>query len=150
MRHHGRDERAVGLVESEPLMRALRLDKMTLAALEATLLLACDLDRAEERIPLWSMIAAPLSELSARAEKLAAAFRSELGLNAVAMAAESYLGGGSAPVQPIPTVVVAISPPFPGRARLGRRVRPGPAARRSPRRDPRPERAGTFRPENDR
>ena len=48
--------RAVGRVESDPLMRALRLDKMTLAALEATLLLACDPERAAERIPLWSMI----------------------------------------------------------------------------------------------
>src|SRR5262249_53705383 len=75
----------IGLIESDPLMRALRLDKMTLAALEATLLLACDMDRAVERIPLWSMMTAPVTELFARAKTLAAAFRSELGLNADAM-----------------------------------------------------------------
>ena len=51
--------------------------------------------------------------LSERASELAAIFRSELGLNAAAVAAESYLGGGSAPLQPIPSVAVAVSPPFP-------------------------------------
>ena len=105
--------RAVARVESDPLMRALRLDKMTLAALEATLLLACDTDRAAETIPLWSMIATRVEHLADRARKLAATFRSELGLNARAVPADSYLGGGSAPVQPIPSVAVAVSPPFP-------------------------------------
>ena len=119
---------AVGRVESDPLMRALRLDKMTLAALEATLLLACDPDRAAGRIPLWSMIATPLDALSERATKLAAIFRSELGLNAAAVPAESYLGGGSAPVQPIPSVAVAVSPPFPIGLRFGSRAGPGLAA----------------------
>jgi L-seryl-tRNA(Ser) seleniumtransferase len=120
---------AVGRVESDPLMRALRLDKMTLAALEATLLLACDPGRAAGRIPLWSMLAAPLDALRERATKLAAIFRSELGLNAAAVPADSYLGGGSAPVQPIPSVAVAVSPPFPvGRgseSELARALRQG-------------------------
>jgi L-seryl-tRNA(Ser) seleniumtransferase len=105
--------RCVGLVESDPLMRALRLDKMTLAALEATLLLACDPDRAVGRIPLWSMLATPVDALLERATKLAAIFRSELGLNAAAVSAQAYLGGGSAPVQSIPSAAVAVSPPFP-------------------------------------
>ena len=105
--------RAVSRVESDPLMRALRLDKMTLAALEATLLLACDLDRGAGRIPLWSMLVTPVDALLERATKLAATFRSEFGLNAAAVAADSYLGGGSAPDQPIPSAAVAISPPFP-------------------------------------
>jgi L-seryl-tRNA(Ser) seleniumtransferase len=121
--------RAVGRVEADPLMRALRLDKMTLAALEATLLLACDPDRARERIPLWSMIATPVEVLSERARILAEAFRSELELNAAAVPAESYLGGGSAPARPMPSVAVAISPPFPtGRnteSELARALRDG-------------------------
>ena len=104
---------AVGQLERDPLMRALRLDKMTLAALEATLLLASDPIRAVSRIPLWSMIGATVPTLFERATGLAEVFRAELGLNAAAVAAESYLGGGAAPVQPIPTAVVAVSPPFP-------------------------------------
>ncbi len=95
-------------------MRALRLDKMTLAALEATLRLACDRETAAARIPLWSMVSAPLASLAARAERVASQFRADCSLVAEAVEAESYLGGGSAPVQPIPTVAVAVSPPFPG------------------------------------
>jgi L-seryl-tRNA(Ser) seleniumtransferase len=104
---------AVAQVERDPLMRALRLDKMTLAALEATLLLASDPIRAVSRIPLWSMKGAAVTTLFERATTLAEVFRAELGLCAAAVAAESYLGGGAAPVQPIPTAVVAVSPPFP-------------------------------------
>jgi L-seryl-tRNA(Ser) seleniumtransferase len=104
---------AIAQVERDPLMRALRLDKMTLAALEATLLLARDHDRAAGRIPLWSMMDASVATLMDRAKNLASVFCAELGLNAAAVAGESYLGGGSAPVQPIPTTTVVVSPPFP-------------------------------------
>ena len=120
---------AVALIERDPLMRALRLDKMTLAALEATLLLARDPIRAVCRIPLWSMITAPVAVLSDRATRLATVFRDELGLNAAAVEGESYLGGGSAPVQPIPTITVVVSPPFPthicSEAALARALRRG-------------------------
>jgi L-seryl-tRNA(Ser) seleniumtransferase len=104
---------AVAQIERDPLMRALRLDKMTLAALEATLLLARDPERAARQIPLWSMVAAPVAALSERATRLAIVLRDELGLNAAVVAGESYMGGGSAPVHPIPTAAVVVSPPFP-------------------------------------
>jgi L-seryl-tRNA(Ser) seleniumtransferase len=105
--------RAIKQVEADPLMRALRLDKMTLAALEATLLLACDAERAVERIPLWSMMSTPVEACSARALELASAFQSELGLNACAAPAEAYLGGGSTPSQALASAAVVVSPPFP-------------------------------------
>ena len=105
--------RAIGLVESDPLMRALRVDKMTLAALEATLGLIRDGARGAGRIPLWEMLTISLPEVKARAEALASVFRVELGLNASVVSAQSFLGGGSVPVQPIPTVAVSVSPPFP-------------------------------------
>jgi L-seryl-tRNA(Ser) seleniumtransferase len=105
--------KAIALVERDPLMRALRLDKMTLAALEVTLSLVADASRAVERIPLWSMISAPLSTVQARAEGLAEALRQVVNLNATVVAAESFIGGGSAPVHPLATAAVAVSPPFP-------------------------------------
>jgi len=110
-------EKAIDRIESDPLMRALRLDKMTLAALEATLRLLLDQDRARERLPLWKMMGTPLSILAARAEKLATAFRFDLGLNAATLASESYLGGGSSPDRSIASMAIAVSPPFP--AQLG-------------------------------
>ena len=106
-------QKAIGRLESDPLMRALRLDKMTLAALEATLRLATDSNRAAGRIPLWAMITTPVAKLSERARSLAAILRNELGLSADVVPAESFLGGGSAPIQPIPSSAIGISPPFP-------------------------------------
>ncbi len=105
---------AIARVEADPLMRALRVDKMTLAALEATLQLALDADRAGGHIPLWRFLNTPMTRLVARAEALAATFRDELGLNASAVEDRAFLGGGSLPVQPIPTAVVRVEPPFPG------------------------------------
>ncbi len=107
------NKRAVECIESDPLMRALRLDKMALAALEATLRLVLDPDRGALRIPLWSMVAAPVEELSARAGALARTMCERLGYHAAVVASESFLGGGSAPIQPIPTAAIAISAPFP-------------------------------------
>jgi L-seryl-tRNA(Ser) seleniumtransferase len=110
---------AIGRIEVDPLMRALRVDKMTLAALEATLRLAADPDHAARRIPLWAMIAAPLPGLRHRAESLAEALRSELGLNARAVASEAFVGGGSVPIHAIESAAVAITPPFPTPGREG-------------------------------
>jgi L-seryl-tRNA(Ser) seleniumtransferase len=106
-------EEVIARIESDPLMRALRLDKMTLAALEATLRLACDSNRAVEQIPIWKMIATPLATLRVRAEKLATEFRDELGLNATVLPTDSFIGGGSAPDQSIATMAIGVSPPFP-------------------------------------
>jgi L-seryl-tRNA(Ser) seleniumtransferase len=122
-------QRAIGQIEADPLMRALRLDKLTLAALEATLCLAADAHAATERIPLWSMVATPVSRLEARAEALAKILRDELSLDARVVPAQSFTGGGSAPVQPIPTAAIAISPPLPAHlaseAALARALRQG-------------------------
>lgn len=104
---------AVARVEADPLMRALRVDKMTLAALEATLRLALDPALAAQRIPLWAFLNAPLAALRERAERLAEAFRDELGLAATVIETTAYLGGGSAPAEPIPTAAVRVGPPFP-------------------------------------
>src|SRR5439155_6346577 len=59
-------------IEKDPLMRAFRLDKMTLAALEATLRLYLNEERALQEIPGLRMLGMPLPELCQRAEALAA------------------------------------------------------------------------------
>jgi L-seryl-tRNA(Ser) seleniumtransferase len=104
---------AVARVESDPMMRALRVDKMTLAALEATLLLALDPSVGGRRIPLWAFLNTPLTTLLARAERLAETFGKSLGLNASVVEATAFLGGGSVPAEPIPTAAVRVGPPFP-------------------------------------
>ena len=58
-------------IEKDPLMRAFRLDKMTLAALEATLRLYLDEERALREVPVLRMLATPVAELRQRAEALA-------------------------------------------------------------------------------
>ena len=94
-------------------MRALRVDKMTLAALEVTLDLIRDQRQGDPRIPLWKMLTTTVPQLAARAERFAAILRDRLKLDASVIASESFIGGGSVPVQPIPTVVVRVGPRYP-------------------------------------
>ncbi|MFO0953872.1 MAG: L-seryl-tRNA(Sec) selenium transferase [Isosphaeraceae bacterium] len=101
---------AVSRVSADPLMRALRVDKMTLAALEATLRLALDPERGRRRIPVWSFLNAPREEIRSRAEAIAQALRDDPGLEALAVDTKAYLGGGSLPAEPLPSAAVRISP----------------------------------------
>jgi L-seryl-tRNA(Ser) seleniumtransferase len=87
----GRAE-AVARLRRHPLMRALRPDKLTLAALEATLALHRDPARARERIPALRMLAAPPELLRARAEALAEAVGGE------AVPSVGRVGGGALPL----------------------------------------------------
>ena len=103
----------IGKIEADPLMRALRVDKMTLAALETTLGLIRDGAKGGSGIPLWNMLSTPISQLEARASRLVEMLRVELSLNASVVNSESFIGGGSVPVQPIPTAAVCVGPPFP-------------------------------------
>jgi L-seryl-tRNA(Ser) seleniumtransferase len=105
---------AVARVESDPLMRAVRVDKMTLAALEATLMLALDPERAVRHIPLWSFLNTPTETLRERAERLAVALREDPGLNATAVGTTAYLGGGSLPGEGLPSAAVKVAAPWPG------------------------------------
>ena len=104
---------AIGPIRRDPLMRALRVDKMTLAALEATLRAMLDPARAAGRIPLWSLRAVGPAELMARAARLADRLRSEAGLVTTAVESVAYLGGGSAPGEEVASAAVRVDPPFP-------------------------------------
>jgi L-seryl-tRNA(Ser) seleniumtransferase len=110
----GRSE-VIRRVESDPLMRALRVDKMTLAALEATLRLALDPSRAARSIPLWGFLSTSVETLRDRADRLAGRLREEFGLGASAVESVAYVGGGSAPDEAIASASVRLDPPLPGR-----------------------------------
>jgi L-seryl-tRNA(Ser) seleniumtransferase len=89
-----------------PLMRALRIDKMTLAALEATLR-HYQRGEASQEIPIWRMIAARPEDLIARVQSWVAQLRQK-GIRARAQAGESTIGGGSLPGETLPTMLLAL------------------------------------------
>ncbi len=94
-------------IERHPLMRAVRSDKLTLAALEATLQEHLAGVAARE-IPVVHMIAAPLEALRARAEVWAQAL-ADFGLSVTIKAGESTVGGGSLPGEILPTALCVIA-----------------------------------------
>ena len=95
-----------------PMARALRVDKVTLAALQATLMLYLDPEHIVERMPTLKMMAAPAEEIRKRAERVAEALSQEAGAAAAISVAEdqSRIGGGALPGSAIPTYVIVISP----------------------------------------
>lgn len=100
-------EEWIAPMRRNPLCRALRVDKVTLAALEATLALYRDPDRARREIPTLRMLAAPASEL----ERRAVALRDRLiaaGIQAEVRKGESAVGGGALPGATLPTTLVAV------------------------------------------
>ena len=100
---------AIAKVRQHPLMRALRADKMTYAAIEATLE-EYAAGRAVETVPVARMIALPLDAIGRRADALAEAL-SEAGVRADVIDGFSTIGGGSAPETGLPTRLVAVSLP---------------------------------------
>ena len=100
------DTALVERIRRHPLMRALRVDKITYAALEATLS-AHAAGRAAQELPLWRMLTLTVEEIDARARALAAAVPSHV--DAQVIDGESTIGGGSAPGVTMPTRLVAIT-----------------------------------------
>lgn len=96
----------VDRLRAHPLARAVRVDKMALAALEATLRAYLS-HRAVEEIPIWQMIAASAEALLARATRWQQSLRAS-GVEAVLWPGESAIGGGSLPGETLPTTLLAI------------------------------------------
>ena len=114
----------VDRVRKHPLFRAIRPDKLTLAALEATLILYRDPERAVREVPTLRMLAAPLAELDARARGLASvANRYPDAWHAEVVDDASMVGGGSYAIERIPARVLALSPRGVSADALARRLR---------------------------
>lgn len=98
-------------VRKHPLMRALRPDKMTLAALEATLRIYVEPDAALERIPTLRMISMNEEDIRTKAERLVTILRENLeekftfGLQP----GESLVGGGAFPEYGLPTTLITVN-----------------------------------------
>jgi L-seryl-tRNA(Ser) seleniumtransferase len=102
-------EAAIAACRADPIARAVRADKLTLAALEATLALYRDPETARREIPVLRMLTEDKETLKSQAETL----KNSVGQAAELIEAESEVGGGSFPGAKLPTWVVALRHPAP-------------------------------------
>ena len=99
----------VAQLERHPLARAVRIDKMSLASLTATLTHYV-MGEAEAKVPVWRMISATAEDVRARAEKWRAVLATH-DFKADVETARSAIGGGSLPGETLPSWVLSINPP---------------------------------------
>ena len=99
---------AIARLKKDPFARAMRVDKMTIAALGATLQLYRDPERAVAEIPTLAMITAPAAEVSERAAKLAGTLR-DSNIDAEVVTTSASVGAGAFPTRDIPSSGVALS-----------------------------------------
>lgn len=97
----------VAKLKKHPLARALRVDKLTLAALQATLLHYVK-NEAAQKIPVWQMISAQIPALETRANAWMEQWK-KAGLAASTVETLSTVGGGSLPGETLPTRAVALN-----------------------------------------
>jgi len=116
----------VELIERDPLMRVVRVDKLALAALEATLRLHRDRQLALTRIPLYQMLSQTEAQLQRRAKALRRRLLRMLpGLDCQVVRTASFVGGGSVPAEEMPSSAVAIRPTGLSLDEAARRLRTG-------------------------
>ena len=99
---------AVSAMRENPLARALRVDKLTLGALEATLELYRDAAVAVREIPILRMLTATPDAIAVRARAVAAALTA-VGIHATVVASEATVGGGAFPAAVIPSSAVSLA-----------------------------------------
>jgi L-seryl-tRNA(Ser) seleniumtransferase len=114
-------------IKNDPLMRALRVDKLTLAALEATLALYRDPDAAIRNIPALRAIARSTSEIRCAANSLADRLQHRLAGHADVGVVDcvSQVGGGALPAESLASAAVSLAPCNMGVEALARRLRAG-------------------------
>ena len=99
---------AIAALRANPLARSYRVDKLTLAALEATLALYRDPERALREIPVLAMLGAPVDALRERAQRLRDAL-GPLTSHVHVVESEASVGGGAFPTARIPSIALALS-----------------------------------------
>ena len=99
-------------INRNPMKRALRVDKIRMAALEATLKLYRDPDRLAERLPTIRLLARPRAEIEALAGRVAPLLAARLGggYQVERIACNSQIGSGALPLETVPSAGIAIKP----------------------------------------
>ncbi len=112
----------VAAINRNPMKRALRLDKLRLAALDATLRLYRDPDRLAERLPTLRLLARPRAEILALAEGLAPRVAAAVGegFKVAVIDCASQIGSGALPLATLPSAGLAIAPVSGGGGDLAR------------------------------
>ena len=115
------------LLKKNPLNRALRIDKLTLAGLEATLRVYLNHPSALKSIPVLNMLTRPVREIERRARRLWGKLNKEISAECRVTLREegSAVGGGALPLQTLPTRVVALRPLKRSAADVEERLRKG-------------------------
>ena len=105
-------KKSLDLFKINPLTRALRIDKLTLAALESTLLLYFDEKKAMEEIPTLRMLSLDTRRLKRRGIRLLKRLSGMMNKRMTFTLKEdvSQVGGGALPLQELPTIVLALKP----------------------------------------
>ncbi len=104
-------EQIIQELNNSPLMRTFRVDKLTLAGLEATLHMYRDPQQAAKEAPALAMLTTPLATLTDRARRLAEALRKAAPDEVFDVSDDvSFAGGGSLPAEPFPTRIVMWRP----------------------------------------
>ncbi|MBI3049960.1 MAG: L-seryl-tRNA(Sec) selenium transferase [Acidobacteria bacterium] len=113
------------IIAANPLHRAVRCDKLTIAALEATLRLYRESASIAQDIPVLNAITRPLAEIEDTAQRALPALRSALGpgFRVSVQDSTSQMGSGALPTEEIPTKVIAIEHDFLGAHRIAARFR---------------------------
>jgi len=104
----GRSE-LIAAMKKNPLLRALRIDKLSLAALAATLKLYFPPNDPLERVPVLRMICEPKDSIAQRARALAEALAEIDGIEVTLVDDVGYAGGGSLPMAALPTTAVHLT-----------------------------------------
>jgi L-seryl-tRNA(Ser) seleniumtransferase len=120
-------KRCLDPIKKNPLNRALRIDKLTLAALESTLRFYLEGDEALNRLPAFRMLTGSLADLERRSKRFLKNLAKEIGALCRLRLKDdsSQVGGGALPIQDLPTKVLALFPGKLSAADLERRLRNG-------------------------
>ncbi len=104
-------KRYIEFIQKHPLMRAMRVDKFTLSAFEATLMEYADTDRASRNIPTLKMLFQDRTIIKKRAKRIVLRLRKRTASTDITLSKDSsQAGGGSLPEAEFPTYVVSIKP----------------------------------------